>query len=516
MKNKILCFIFAAAGALLIYATEGYTIPDYCGVTAQQCANRPTDCNSCHSGPANTACNTADVCYFCPDDPSCVTTPTCTDNDGDTYFAEGGDCGPVDCDDTNAAINPGAAENCTDTIDNNCNDLIDDQDPAAVGCQPVCTDNDGDTFAVEGGDCGQVDCDDTDAAINPDAVEVPNNGIDEDCSGADAVDPTIMDNDGDGYSVADGDCDDTDAAINPGAADIPNNGIDENCDGADSVDTSIIDNDGDGFTPAAGDCDDTDGAVNPNAVEICTDGIDNDCNGYVDTQDANAVDCPQTCFDNDGDTFAIEGGECGPVDCDDNDATINPGVEEICDDGIDNDCDSSIDEGCDVTCPDADSDGYQDAACGGTDCNDTDAAINPGSAEVPGNGIDENCNGASDDVVLTCPDGTLLVIREMEYNQGDEKLHIKGRATAGTTISIINSDTGEILAEGIRVREGKWEAEIKNVGSTLESISVISSNGCAVDQEVGSGEEDREYREDDDDSHEKRNRESRGKKRKSF
>ena len=33
--------------------------------------------------------------------------PPCTDNDGDGYAIEGGDCGPIDCDDSNADIYPG-------------------------------------------------------------------------------------------------------------------------------------------------------------------------------------------------------------------------------------------------------------------------------------------------------------------------------------------------------------------------------------------------------------------------
>jgi len=52
----------------------------------------------------------------------------CTDNDGDYYAIEGGDCGIFDCDDTNSDINPGAIENCTDGFDNNCNNLIDCDD----------------------------------------------------------------------------------------------------------------------------------------------------------------------------------------------------------------------------------------------------------------------------------------------------------------------------------------------------------------------------------------------------
>jgi len=60
----------------------------------------------------------------------------------------------------------------------------------------------------------------------------------------------------------------------------------------------------------------------------------------------------------------------------------------------------------DVRVDDQDNDGYYpDNACGigpMGDCNDNDASINPGAAEVCGNGIDENCNGASDDVCSIC------------------------------------------------------------------------------------------------------------------
>jgi hypothetical protein len=55
-----------------------------------------------------------------------------------------------------------------------------------------------------------------------------------------------------------------------------------------------------------------------------------------------------------------------------------------------------------------------------------------------------------DDTCLNCPDGSLIVINEMEHSRNDEALHIKGRATVGTTITIINADTDEVLVEGIR------------------------------------------------------------------
>ena len=61
----------------------------------------------------------------------------CMDIDGDGYNVTGGLCGPIDCNDFNGAINPGAVEICDDLLDNNCNNLTDCDD---VSCSddPVC------------------------------------------------------------------------------------------------------------------------------------------------------------------------------------------------------------------------------------------------------------------------------------------------------------------------------------------------------------------------------------------
>jgi hypothetical protein len=42
------------------------------------------------------------------------------------------------------------------------------------------------------------------------------------------------------------------------------------------------DQDGDGYTPAQGDCNDCDPNINPGAIDVAGDGKDNDCNGSVD------------------------------------------------------------------------------------------------------------------------------------------------------------------------------------------------------------------------------------------
>ncbi|MEW5801121.1 MAG: MopE-related protein [bacterium] len=54
----------------------------------------------------------------------------------------------------------------------------------------------------------------------------------------------------------------------------------------------------------------------------------------------------QICTDHDGDGFAVEGGKCGPIDCNDSDSATYPGAKETCVDGQDQDCDGS-----DLVCP---------------------------------------------------------------------------------------------------------------------------------------------------------------------
>lgn len=225
-------------------------------------------------------------------------------------------------------------------------------------------------------------------------------------------DPSDMDVDQDGYTINQGDCDDTDETIFPGATDIPYDNIDQDCNGSDLTDV-----DGDGFDAVETggfDCDDEDSSINPDAEETCGDGVDNNCDGDADEG------CLTFYRDADGDLFGDpnttivalsppNGYVSDSTDCDDTDSTINPGAEEICN-GIDDNCDGNEDEGCTTYYFDSDGDTYGDPAStvtstyppagyvsNDTDCDDSNASINPGADEVCGDGIDNNCNGEEDE-----------------------------------------------------------------------------------------------------------------------
>jgi hypothetical protein len=105
------------------------------------------------------------------------------------------------------------------------------------------------------------------------------------------------------------------------------------------------------------------------------------------------------CRDRDND------GATEDVDCNDNNPAIRPGAVEACGDGLDNNCNGTVDEQCAV-CTDADLDGFfAQAGCNtAVDCNDQSASIKPGAVDAC-DGLDNNCNGQTDEAPNSCGAG---------------------------------------------------------------------------------------------------------------
>ncbi len=270
----------------------------------------------------------------------------------------------------------------------------------------ACPDLDRDGYQVRGQDCRlttQVDCDDTNNLVRPGQDEKCANRIDDNCDGRvnEGCDQNCADLDNDGHQDAacnadrrnGGDCNDMEASISPSAAERCGNFRDDNCDGRDvPCLPNCMDADLDGFGNGSGcfgaDCNDADSAVNPWASETCGDGVDQDCDG-------SDLPCPADCMDRDKDGFGTGEG-CPAEDCNDTDVHTNPGAVDLPGDTIDQDCDGS-DAVLPQDCRDADRDGYGEGdGCRGADCDDADPRVNAGRREICGNGRDDDCDDRDD------------------------------------------------------------------------------------------------------------------------
>jgi hypothetical protein len=370
---------------------------------------------------------------------------TIVDVDGDGYESDS-ESGGTDCDDNDSLINPGAADIAGDGIDQDCD-----------GADAVSTASDADGDGYD----SNSDCDDTDPAINPGMLDIGGDTIDQDCSGT-AETGLCFDLCGNAAWNGDGECDDGGPNADYSAC-----GFGADCSDCgpryDLDEDGYYDDEGVGATNPylALDCDDTDPNLNPGELDISGDTIDQDCSG-----DAEEGLCSDTCSDaadgycddggpfadtsicsfgsdcsdcgaredNDGDGFYDDMGTTpldpnvsSQLDCDDDDADINPNATETANDSIDQDCDgvdlqtsvemcddscgsnndgvcdddgflatnSSCDLGTDCTdCGsryDSDLDGYDSDQ----DCNDSDPLILPGATDVC-DGVDNDCDGIID------------------------------------------------------------------------------------------------------------------------
>ena len=344
-----------------------------------------------------------------------------------------------DCDDSEPLRRPGREEVC-DGLDNNCNDAVDegvtteffadadgdgfgDDDTMVEACELAAG------LSEDGGDC-----DDADASAFPGNTETCDE-VDNNCD--EQVDEGVQtlfyaDRDGDGL----GNPNDT-----LGACEQPEGYVTDStdCDDADGVSGNLlvfyIDQDGDGrghpsetieaceapagYSAFSDDCDDEDPNNFPTNIETC-DGLDNNCNVAAD-EGATTLFFADVDADGYGDALDVvescsapEGYVADDTDCDDTQPSINPGMDEVCDE-LDNNCDDQIDEGVSTAFwADRDVDGYGDPdvmvlACDAhvcetecffvendDDCDDDRADVHPGMDEVC-DGLDNDCDAEVDE-----------------------------------------------------------------------------------------------------------------------
>jgi hypothetical protein len=218
-----------------------------------------------------------------------------------------------DCDDTRAAVYPGAAEVC----DGRRNDCSASGWPSLGGLE---SDDDQDGYAECLGDCN-----DANAAVHPGLTDVCN-GVDDDCDGRVDGDALGEDSDADGVRNA---CDNCALVVNAAQRDFDTDGIGDACDVCRYVfDKSQSDGDHDGVGDACDNCRTT---ANAHQDDADTDGVGDVCdNCRFDVNPA------QSDFNNDG-----EGDRC-----DLNDGVIYILPSHLGDDGIEWQSETGSDRWC--------------------------------------------------------------------------------------------------------------------------------------------------------------------------
>ena len=550
-----LCFVDADDDGHLVdsSATLGSADTDCTDVGEGEATDPTGDCDdtdaSVHPGATegvgdevDADCDGAETCYADADDDGYTdgsTTVTSADTDCSDAGEATDDADTGDCDDDDATRHPGATETVGDEIDSDCDGAETcyadaDDDGYTDGSTTVSSSDEDCADSGEGTRTDPAtDCDDGVASTNPGAVELAGDAVDSDCDGAelcyaDADDDghpastTVASADvdctasGEGtaaelYAAGMADCDDDDATVFPGATEAVGDGVDSDCDGGERC---YADADADGYTDGgtvtsadadcddrleatdgtpAGDCDDGDAGVNPGATESPGDGVDSDCDGaelcYVDADDDGFIEGTGSETVASVDADCLDAGEARAGDrggdCDDTDAGVNPLATELPGDGVDSNCDGT--ERCFV---DADGDGYaSDAdtvASADLDCEDAGEA----SAAMPAGGCDDDDAAVSpgapeepvgDGVDQDC-DGT-----ELCYADADDDGYVD-EATTVASADLDCTDPGEGAATDATGDCDDGDPQVNP--AALERPDDGLDNDCDGDEQVTAAPDD--------------------------
>jgi hypothetical protein len=470
----------------------------------------------------------------------------CDDADGDGFPRGSGCALPRDCDDTHAAVYPGATEICN-ALDDDCDGSIDEGFGGTVSCgvgaclrnAPQCDAGRTDTCAPgtpTAETCNSID-DDCDGSIDEDfgaattcgvgacartvstcAGGTPGsctpgtptaetcNGIDDDCDSAtDEGLPALV--------CGVGACERTVAACSGGAPQtcVPGSSVAELCNGADDDCDGAIDEGLPALTCGTGACARSAVACVGGVAQPCSPGspgvetcnrVDDDCDGLVDEELGNTSCGVGACARS---VAACVGGSLG---------TCTPGgaVAELCN-GIDDDCNGVVDNGvCGTAAPSNDTctGALLLTGAGGTRTTDTLVGATANTTDCGAGGVEVfyrvdvtvasliylDTFGTGFDTTLsyrgmTCP-GTAIICEDDDCSTAQDQLVTV--AAPGTHYFAVHAFSGSVTPGALSLRwqvmsaAGGSNTRITGAGSYSGTTSGASAIGASCGGSAGSAE----------------------------